>query len=176
MHGIIHAELKKYVETNHGSDAWKAILKEAGLSNKIYMTISTYPDEEVVAIVTAASKLTQTPAENILEDFGEFIAPDLMIMYQPLIKPEWKTMEMLLHTEETIHRVVRLNNPGADPPRLQFEATGPNTLKFTYTSPRQMSAVAKGIIKGVAKHYGETLTIQERKRADGGSEMQIKVG
>ncbi len=175
MHGIIHVELKKYVETNHGSDVWTAVLKEAGLSNKTYMTIITYSDEEALAIVNAASSLTHTPAEHILEDFGEFIAPDLMSMYWSLIKPEWKTMEMLLYTEETIHRVVRQKNPGAGPPRLQFEAQDSNTLKFTYTSPRQMSAVAKGIIKGVAKHYGENVTIQERKSTDGSSEMVITV-
>ena len=44
MHGIIHAELKKYVETNHGPEAWRAILDKAGLGNKIYMAISTYED------------------------------------------------------------------------------------------------------------------------------------
>ena len=67
-----------------------------------------------------------------------------------MTKPNWKTMELLLYTEETIHKAVRIKNPGAEPPRLQFQQTGPNTLKFNYNSPRQMSAVAKGIIKGVA--------------------------
>ena len=123
------------------------------------MTIGTNPDDEVHALVVAAATLTHASAEHILEDFGEFIVPDLMGVYQSLIKPEWKTKEMLLHTEETIHRVVRLKNPGAKPPRLHLKATGLNSLKFTYNSPRQMSAVAKGIVKGVAKHYRENVTV-----------------
>jgi len=175
MHGIIHVELKKFVETKHGTDAWKAVLKNAGLSNKIFLANAVYPDQEIVAIVTAASKLTNTPAEHILENFGEFIVPALMSTYKVLINPKWKTMEMLLNTETTIHTVVRLKNPGAEPPRLQFKQTGPNTLKFNYDSPRQMSAVAKGIMKGVAKHYGETLEINERKYASGSSEMMITI-
>jgi len=165
MHGIIHAELKKFVDTNHGPDAWAAILKEAGLENKTYITICAYPDEETLAIVKAASSLTHTPAEQILESFGEFIVQDLVNMYRSLIKPEWKTMGLLLHAEETIHRVVRMKNKRAKPPQLQFEAIGPSMLKFTYSSPRRLSSVARGIIKGVAKHYGETVTILERKGA-----------
>jgi hypothetical protein len=175
MHGTIHVELKKFVEAKHGTDAWKAVLKDAGLSNKIFLANAVYPDQEIVAIVTAASKLTNTPAEHILENFGEFIVPDLMDMFRVLINPKWKTMEMLLNTETTIHTVVRLKNPGAEPPRLQFTQTGPNRLKFNYDSPRQMSAVAKGIMKGVAKHYGETIEIQERKYASGSSEMMITI-
>ncbi|MGH7766511.1 MAG: heme NO-binding domain-containing protein [Candidatus Binatia bacterium] len=110
-----------------------------------------------------------------LENFGEFVVPDLMSTFNMLINPKWKTMEMLLNTETTIHKVVRLKNPGAEPPRLQFTQTGPNTLKFNYNSPRRMSAVAKGIMKGVAKHYGETVEIQERKSAGGSSEMMITI-
>ena len=175
MHGIIHSELKEYVETKHGSDAWNAILVEAGLEHKMYLPISAYPDEEASAIVGAASKLTKTPAEEILEDFGNFIAPKLIVMYQSLIEPKWKTMELLLNTEETIHRVVRLKNADANPPQLQFEKTGAKELKFNYDSPRRMSAVAKGIKKGVAQHYDETVEIQEKKLADGAREMIIDI-
>lgn len=64
MHGIIHAELKKYVDAKHGSEAWRAILQEAGLANDIYLPLNTYPDADAVAIVTAASKLTGVPAEH----------------------------------------------------------------------------------------------------------------
>jgi len=176
LHGIIHAELKKYVEARHGSDAWKACLETAGFSHKMFLPISTYPDADAVAIVTAASKLTNIPAERILEDFGEFIAPDLISMYQSLIEPHWKTAELLLHTEDVIHRVVRINNPGAQPPKLRFEQLGPNELKLYYDSPRRMAAVAKGIISGVAKHYGQTVLIREHRKPDGNSEMSITVG
>lgn len=175
MHGIIHAELKKYVETRHGANAWQACLKAAGLEDRTYVSLSAYPDSEAVAIVTAASQLTNTPAEAILEDFGTFITPDLLAIYSALIKPEWKTYEMLLRTEETIHRIVRLKNPGAQPPQLRFESTGPNKLRLLYSSPRGMAAVAKGIIRGVAAHYGEAVDISDQKNHDGSREIRITV-
>ena len=69
MHGFIHTELKRYVETKHGADAWKAVLTAAGLGTKTYLTINTYPDEEALAIVKSASAITKAPADVILEDF-----------------------------------------------------------------------------------------------------------
>jgi len=175
MHGIIHSELKKYVETKYGSEVWEKLLSEVGLKHKIYLTVGTYPDEEAMTIVKTASESTNIPVDHILEDFGVFITPDLMKMYGSLIDPEWKSMEMLLHTEETIHRVVRMKNPGAKPPKLSFRKIGPNELCLSYASERQMSAVAKGIIKGVAKYYGEDAEIREFKKPDGSCEMTINI-
>lgn len=175
MHGIIHAQLKKFVEAQHGRDAWKAILDDAGLSGKLYLAKSVYADDEATAIVGAASKLTGASAAQILESFGEFLVPTLMTTYRALIRPSWKTMDMLVWTEETIHKAVRLKEPGALPPKLRFQRTGPNTLKFFYHSPRRMAAVAKGIMKGVASHFGETLDIDETPGPRGASAMTITI-
>ena len=175
MHGLIHSELKKFIETRHGPEVWKTVLEEAGFGGKIYLSNTPYADQETTAIVSAASRITSTPASDLLENFGEFIAPALMSTYRSMIKPGWKTMEMLLNTEGTIHRGVRVKSPGAQPPCLKFKQTGRNTLRFNYNSWCQMSAVAKGIIKGVAKHYGETVEIKERKGPAGSSELSIKI-
>lgn len=175
MHGLIHAKLEEYVETRHGADAWTAVLKEAGFADTKYSAAGAYPDGEAVAIVTAASKLTGIPAGEILEDFGGFIVPSLMAMYQVIIGEDWKTMEMLLHTEENLHGVVRIKTPNAEPPKLHFEQLGPDELKFRYDSPRGLVAVAKGIIKGVARHYGETAIIHDEREADGHTEMLITI-
>ena len=80
-----------------------------------------------------------------------------------------------VNVEDTIHTVVRMKNPGATPPQLKFKRVGPNELHFHYDSPRQMSAVAKGIMRGVADHYNEKFDIKERKNADGSIDMRILV-
>ncbi len=175
MHGIIHAELKKYIEIKHGAEFYPAVLAEADLPNRVYIPVSTYADPEFTAIVQAVHTLTGEAVVAILEDFGEFITPDFIDMYQALIDPAWKTADFLTNAEASVHPVVRLNNPGSRPPVLQFERTGPNELHFYYDSPRRMSAIAKGIMKGVARHYGETLTIIEQVHDDGSIDMTIHV-
>ena len=139
----------------------------------MYTTFSTYPDTDAVSIVSAASKLTKFAIPEILEDFGMFITPDLMNMYRSIIKSDWDMFDMLLQTEEMVHKVVRIQNEGAEPPKLMFEKIDDKKLKFIYNSPRKMSDVAKGIIRGVANHYKEDVELTKSENPDGSVEIII---
>ncbi|MEX2584643.1 MAG: heme NO-binding domain-containing protein [Gemmatimonadota bacterium] len=178
MHGVIFSELRKYVDTRLGSDAWNQLLTQAQLGNRMYLPIQEYPDGDMVALVGAASEVTGLPKEAILEDFGEFIAPSLLGLYRTLVKPEWKTLDLLENTEQTIHSVVRARNPGAKPAQLQAVRTGPDVVDLTYNSERQLCAVAKGILKGIAAHYDEELAITEKECMHDGADacrMEVRV-
>ena len=161
MHGIIFAEFKKYVGTKLGENRWDSLLKESGIGQRLYLQIQEYPDQELAALVSTAAKSMGKPVPAVLEDFGEFIIPALVSMYKSLIKPEWKTLDFIENTEETIHKVVRIRNPGAKPAKLKCTRLGPNELIIHYGSPRKMCAVAKGMTRGVAKHYHEKVDITE---------------
>ena len=161
MHGVIFAELKKFADAALGKAAWPALLKEAGLEYRTYVTGDTYPDAEVAALVTVAAKQANRPVPALLEDFGEFIVPDLVAIYGPFIKPRWKALDLLEHTEESIHKAVRLRDPGALPPELKCTRVSPTEVRIVYSSGRKMCGVAKGIVKGVAKHYRENIALVE---------------
>ena len=178
MHGVIFSELRKYVENRHGEEAWKGLLRTAGLGKRIYLPIRAYPDEEAAALVSAASAATGVPARDILEDFGVFIAPDLLEMYRSLVRPEWRTLDFLEKTEDTIHRVVRLNDAAARPPEIRCERTAGDQAVVRYASARGMCGVAIGIMRGVAAHYGERVEIVEHRcmhRGDPECEIAIRV-
>lgn len=161
MHGIIHVELQRFVIARHGRAVWQDLLREAGLGTKAYLISQQYPDSDILALVTRAAAATGTTVPTMLEEFGEFIVPDLIDMYRPLLKTEWRTLDLLEHTEKTIHGVVRLRNQGAAPPRLRCRRVGPEEIHLSYDSERKMCAVARGIIRGLAKHFGETVSIVE---------------
>jgi hypothetical protein len=67
----------------------------------------------------------------------------------------------LEHTEAAIHTVVRRQTPGAEPPQLSCLRPNPREVIVTYGSSRRMCAVAKGIIRGIAAHFGENVAVQE---------------
>ena len=161
MHGVIFSELQKYAEVKHGKEAWSALLEKAGLRNRVYLPVQEYPDADVAAIVVAASTVTGLPVSAVLQDFGEFIAPDLLKMFGHLLWPEWKTIDVIDNTEGTVHTVVRVKNPGARPPQLHTTRRGPDEVVLNYTSPRQMCALAIGIGKGLAKHFNEKIVITQ---------------
>jgi len=161
MHGIVFSELKKYVVTSQGPDTWDRLLQESGLSTASYLTTSTYPDAEAVTLISTASKMLKVAPSLIMEGFGEFIVPSLIKIYKGLIRPEWKTLDLLENVENVIHTAVRLRNPDMTPPKLTATRPTPGSVVITYASGRKMCGVAKGIAKGIAKHYGERIEITE---------------
>jgi hypothetical protein len=160
MHGIVFVELQKYVNTNFGYATWVTLLKEAGLEGKVFLPTRPYPDEDIIAIVKVACQATGKTADQILEDFGSFIAPDLLKIFAASIDLQWKTLDFLENVESVIHKAVRINNPGATPPSLNVKRISANEVEITYTSPRKMASLGLGIIKALAKHYKEENTIQ----------------
>jgi hypothetical protein len=159
-----------------GGEGWNKLLKESGLSSKIYLPNQVYSDAELAKLVQTASQITGKPEDAIQQDFGEYVAPELVNLYRAQINPQWKTMDLILHTEEMVHRVVRLKVPGAKPPALKVEREGPKKVLLVYDSNRRMCGVAKGIIRGVARHYGEQATISEDScMLQGGPRCQIHV-
>ena len=162
MFGIIHSELKGYVETRYDLATWEALLEKAGLPGKAYLPGQPYPDSEIVAIVTTACHMTGRSMAEILEDFGTYLTPALVRTYRAFIKPQWRTLDFLEHTEQSIHKAVRIRDRGAEPPALHVSRVSPTEVVIEYSSPRRMCAVARGIAQGVADHYGERVTITDR--------------
>ncbi|MGQ0537366.1 MAG: heme NO-binding domain-containing protein [Gemmatimonadaceae bacterium] len=161
MHGIIFVELKKYVHAGFGAAAWERVCREAGVKRAGSLATQTYPDAELVALLGAASRVSGIAVPDLLIGFGEFIVPDLVKVYGAFVDKSWTALDLLENTESVIHRAVRLQDPNAAPPRLRIERPGPTQVVIRYSSPRRLCAVAKGIIRGVGQHYGETLTVEE---------------
>jgi predicted hydrocarbon binding protein len=178
MHGTIFFELKKYVETKLGGhEAWNRLLLESELGARTYEVMAEYPDRDVIKLISTISRITGVSVSSILEDFGEFIAPDLLQMYSGVINPAWKTLDVIEHTEDEIHRVVRLHNRDAHPPNLTCVRTSDDEVVIHYNSQRKMCEVAKGIAKGLAKHFEESISISESScmhKGDSTCSIQIK--
>lgn len=162
MHGLIFSELKRYVETKFDAKTWNALLENAGLKGNMYIAAAVYPDADILALVNTACNMTGLTANAVLEDFGEFIAPQLIGQYSFLVKPEWGFLDFLCNTEETIHKVVRFHQ-GVMPPRLAVTRLSDDKVMISYDSARRMCALLKGIVKGTAKHYKEDISILESR-------------
>ena len=176
MHGIIFSALKKYVRTRLGDEAWTNLKTAAGLADRVYLPVQTYPDEEIDALIQTVAMLSGITADQLLQDFGKSMIPEFLTVYRPLLHPEWRTLDLLEHIESKIHPAVRTNNPGARPPVLEIERMTTSQVVIRYRSPRNWCALGKGLIQGVADHYGERVTIQETTcQRDRGEACEITV-
>ncbi len=162
MHGLIFLQLQKFAQKNLEPGTWEKLLFEAGLAGKTFLPVKAYPDGHAVALVDAASRLLGQSRGEVLEAFGAFLAPELLKMHGRLLHPGWKTLDVLEHTENLIHAAVRVGNPGAQPPVLECVRTGPDEVQLIYSSERQMCSLAKGIVRGLAGHFGEKIEISDQ--------------
>ena len=155
MHGTIITLLRRYVQTQYDHSTWVRLMELSGLEDVVYDHKTVYPDEHIYALVGQAAEMTGLSAGELHEKFGEYLVPDLMYMYQKLLKPEWKTLDMLEHTELMMHKQVLREHTENLPPVLEASRLGPNELMIDYVSPRRMSGLAVGIVRGVTSYYDE---------------------
>jgi hypothetical protein len=175
MHGIIFKEMQRYVSKKFGLPAWYALLKRVALDQQLYLPTQHYPDEEITALIAGVSRLSGQPVPATLEDFGEFLVPNLLQVYGSMINSGWRTLDLLEHTENTMHRVVRFVDQSAHPPRLLCTRTGPDEVVLHYASARNMSSLGMGIVRGFARHYGERVTITCNQHPEHPAECLIVV-
>jgi tRNA A-37 threonylcarbamoyl transferase component Bud32/predicted hydrocarbon binding protein len=169
VHGLIFFYIQKFAATLATTSS--AVAARPGLRAALqaeviegsasYLPAGTYPDEKAVALLGAIADTLGEPLEAVLGRFGEFLAAHLIRVAGPLVDSAWRTLDLLEHTEQLIHGVIRTTRPGAEPPVLEAVRVGPAELHLVYTSRRRLCVLAAGVLRGVARHYGETVVIEE---------------
>ena len=162
MHGLIVNQLRQFVVHAFGRELWTRMRADTGLEIDDVPAIDrSYEDADVVALVQAAAAASGADAQDLLEQFGEFLAPALLRIYAPILRPEWRTLDVIQHAEARIHRVVRRQDAQAAPPYLTATRSSADVVEVNYESPRRLCAVARGIMHGLATHFNERLDIQQ---------------
>jgi hypothetical protein len=95
MHGLIFLELKKHVEDRFSTDVWKNIVDQCHLNKVNYNMATTYPDKDIVAILNITSEILGESPSNLLESFGDYLAPRLLKSSHLLINPNWTIIDLL---------------------------------------------------------------------------------
>jgi predicted hydrocarbon binding protein len=161
MHGIIFNQLRLFAQARLGQNGWETLLREAKLPSRVYLAFQSYPDEEAGAIVGAASKVSGRSARFLLEDFGEFIVPNLLKIYGAFIQKGWTILDVIEHAER-IHERVR-KDPHAKPPTLECQRVDANTVRVLYNSPRKLCGVGIGFVRGLAGALKQQVDVREKQ-------------
>lgn len=176
MHGSIFVLLKRFVESSYDFSTWIKLIEATGIDHSSFQMQEMYPTQDIFSIVHKASEITGIAPYDLMEQFGEFLVPDLLLVYQKYINPDWRTYDMLLNTEFAMHGAVRAQDGRTNPPMLLVTKKGSRKLIVDYHSKRKMSGVAVGIIKGIAKYYQEGDQVQVTRLTPAADErVQIQV-
>ena len=162
MHGLIFFYIQKFAEVAcTGTASWVIARSNDNATTAQYLPSGVYPDAEAVELLQAIARSTGRPLPLILEQFGEFLAPHLLKVAAKYVDPGWRTLDLIERTESIIHSMIRNANPGAAPPVLETVRPSPDELHLVYGSSRQLCPMAKGLIRGLAMHFGDRITIDE---------------
>ena len=163
MHGLIANQLRGYVVARYGRDAWANAIRASGTSlpegpPPLDVMVA---DGDLVAVMVAVAAAAETDIPSLLNEFGVFLAPGLLRIYAPLIRPGWRSLDVIEHVEQEIHTAVRLRDREADPPYLVARRRSATEAEVIYTSPRQLCRLAEGIVHGLAEHFEERLAVTQ---------------
>lgn len=161
MHGIVFRGMKHHVVDTHGRETWDQVQEDAGVGPKVYLPVETYTDEEFFLLAQSAAKRTNQEPAEFLESLGRSMAAELVGTYGDVVPNEWDVLETIANAEETIHTTLRARNPDLEPPELVCRRDSAEQVTVFYASDRQLCPVARGIVRGLANRYGESVTISE---------------
>ena len=162
MKGIVFNLLAEMVEDKFGLEVWDALL-QATQQDGIYVSTETYPDENLFALVAAASEKSGIPANDLIKTFGEFMFPHFHKQNPNFFEKDMTLKQFLLFVDRVIHVEVRKLHPDASLPTFQYIDEHDQELTMLYSSPRKLCMLAEGLIAGAATHFNTEYTLSHNE-------------
>lgn len=157
MKGMVFTLLGELVEERFGIEMWDELIDlTQPESDGAYVSTDTYPDQELLAYVAAMSEKLDVPANDLVFAFGEYMLGKFESIHPEFFEGH-DLKSFLKSVHDVIHVEVKKLHPDAVLPTFDYEDPSPDALTMLYRSPRQLCALAEGLIAGAAKHFDTPL-------------------
>jgi hypothetical protein len=160
MKGAIVNCLEELVVNGFGKNKWETALEKAGFEKyTFFLSIQDIDDAKVLKLVGAVCSVLNLSLPQAADAFGEY----WMCTYAPknyeIFFTGIKSSKDFLLNMGKVHHVTTATIPNAHPPRFDYSWENDKTLIMKYSSPRNLIDFMVGLIKGVGKHFNESLDI-----------------
>ncbi len=126
-----------------------------------YLPDGSCPESVATGLLEAVALANGEPVEQTQARFGGWVASHLIRVAGGLVEGSWGTLEILEHADDLIRSLARDERISEAPPVHEAVRISPTELHLVYYSQRKLCGVAKGIMHGVAAHFGETIQVDE---------------
>lgn len=157
MKGMVFTEFLEMVENTWSLDVVDAVIARAGVSGA-YTSVGTYPYSDMVALVGALAKETETPAESLVRTFGKYLFGRFVRAYPRFFDGVPDSVTFLAGIEDIIHAEVRKLYPDADLPSFDVRRSQ-DGLEMTYFSSHPLPDLALGLIDGCLAHFDDGMVV-----------------
>ncbi|HLI68962.1 MAG TPA: heme NO-binding domain-containing protein [Ktedonobacteraceae bacterium] len=165
MHGLIFVTWERYLSERFGETFLKDYREAIGETPATSPLASrTYSDDVLIAGVETVCKLTGTPLDTLLWEYGRYFMFNGLTSHlcAYLLTKVSNGRDLLLMMRQA-HAQMRRLPDGLTPPLFEYEtlSTSENELSLVYDSPRRLCALLWGAIEGAAQRYGQRVQVVE---------------
>ena len=139
------------------------IVKSNLKSEGAYTSIGIYDHTEIFALVEQLSLATGISKVELFRVYGEHLFGRFKIRYPSMFEGITDSLSFLERIDSYIHKEVLKLYPHAQLPSFATERHSEQELTMIYTSKREMSDFAHGLILGCIKYFNEEVEIQVNK-------------
>ena len=174
MKGLVFTTFYSFVEEGHGADLLDEVIAASGVPNDgAYTSVGTYPFEQMVALVIAASRLTGQPLPALLESFGGYCF-GCWVKTLPAHFEGRCLFDVLASIDDFHESEVRKLHADAELPSFRVESRDARRLTLRYISCKPLADLATGVIKRAAVHLNDPVSVRyETITDDAGNHMRF---
>lgn len=172
MYGLIHEALQGHVTATAGDAAWSAVLERAGADGAVFHSMSQYPDDLTLTLVSCASEVLSVPAAELLRSFGRYWAVETAPKhYGPLMQFTGRSFAEFLSNLDRMHDRVATIFLNLKQPSFAVEQLGDGLIRLHYRSQRRgLAPFVVGLLEGLAERFRVRLEIEHEQSRDGGAD------
>ncbi len=167
MKGMVFTEFMEMVEESFSPEIADRMIVDANVpSGGAYTSVGLYDYKEILSLVTALSKLTETSVSELVRAFGRYLLGRFVEGHGHFFANMDSTFDFLESVNDTVHTEVLKLYPDAQLPHFNTERQG-STLVMVYRSKRPFADLAEGLILSSFDHFNEKVTLQREDSRDG---------
>lgn len=162
MYGLVNRALQQLVCARCGVAVWDEVRAHAGVKEEVFMRMDSYPDEVTHRLVAAASDVLETPAADLLKEFGRYWMKYTMVEgYGALLSDLGPTLHDALSALDSMHARVTLLYPALKPPMFRLTDVRADGMSLHYHSERiGFAPMIVGLVEGLGERYGVSVEVR----------------
>ena len=156
MYGLVHTALKDMICAKLGAEAWRDICRGHN-APETPLSLETYPDSMTSAMLTEAGIRLNTPAHQLLKEFGRHWVSFIMKSeYGDILKFFGKDFRSSVANLDLIHASVSDALRNARTPKFSIIFSDEHSVEIRYSSERTgLNPFVEGLFIGLLQHFKE---------------------
>lgn len=174
MYGLINEAMRRHVVENAGPAAWSSIAMRAE-TGQSFAALHYYDDSVTYALVSAASDVLDTPAEDLLRGFGHYwstrVGPE---SYSDILGATGTDVASVLRNLDEMHARLQSLYPELRPPSFDVVEHDDGLLDVHYRSERVgLVPFVVGLLEGLGDLYGTPAAVTHDAVASNGTDHEV---